>query len=147
MPHMKRAILAAAAALATLVFASAELATNTGKVVVSHAPAALGQSVATTIHVTLPQAQDPPAAINIFAPAGYTANLTAAGGTSIGNVEATAFSYDNNLTLPLTGSVSTDTPSKYASVSQQCAGTPSSAAVWLLNLSVAGQTVVVPLFV
>src|SRR3954471_18031994 len=144
MLQMKRAILAAAAALATLVFANAALAANTGTVVVSHSPAVLGKTVSTTIHVTLPQAQDPPAAINIFAPAGYTANLSGAAGQSIGNVEATAFSYDNNLTLPLTGSVSTDNPANYASVSQQCAGTPSSAAVWLLNLSVAGQTVVVP---
>jgi hypothetical protein len=141
----KGLIVAAVVVLLTLAFATPGLAANTGTVVVSHSTAALGKTVSTTIHVTLPLAQDPPAAINIYAPTGYAANLSAFGG--IGNVEATVFSFDNNLTLPLTGSVSTDNPALYAAGSLLCAGTPSSAAVWLLNLGVAGQTVVVPVFV
>src|SRR5436190_1189572 len=59
-----RAVLVAAAVLATLVFANAALAANTASVAVSHTPMVLAGSQSTTIHVTIPQATDPMAAIN-----------------------------------------------------------------------------------
>jgi hypothetical protein len=141
---MKKSLLAAAAALATLVFANAAFAANTATVAVWHTPMAVGGSNSTTIHVNVPQATDPIAAINIFAPSGYTGTLTQAFGTNIGSVSATAFSYDNNLTLPLEGTVTTDDPAKHTT---DVCSPGANAAVWNLNLSVAGQTLVVPLYV
>jgi hypothetical protein len=141
--HMKKALTAAAAAIATLVLASGALAANTAKVTVWHTPMAVG-STSTTIHVSVPQTTDPIAAINIFAPSGYSATLSQAAGTKIGSVTATAFSYDNNLTLPLDGTVTTDDPAKHTT---DACSPGTNAAVWNLNLSVAGQTLIVPIYV
>ena len=141
---MMKALFAAGAVLASLVVATAAFAANTATVAVSHSPMAVGGSNSTTIHVTVPQATDPIAAINIFVPAGYTGTLGQAPGTKIGDVTATAFSHDNNLTLPLDGTVTTDDPAKHTT---DACSPGTNAAVWNLNLSVAGQTLVVPLYV
>jgi hypothetical protein len=146
-PQMKKTLLAAAAGLATLVFAGNALAANTATIAASHAPMSSGASGATTLHINIPQATDPIAVITIFVPTGYTANLSGAPGTSIGTVEATAFSRTNNLTLPLSGSVSTANPASFTAQSTRCAQTPNSAAVWVLNLTVAGQAIALPVYV
>jgi len=142
-----RAAVATTAALAALVFAGGALAANTGSIAVWHTPMVLAGSSATTIHLTLPQADDPIAAINIYAGAGYGAKLDQAPGTNIGTVDATAFSHTNNLTLPLSGAVVTGAPANFAAQSATCARTPTSQAVWVLALSVAGQSITVPVFV
>jgi hypothetical protein len=142
-----RTSLVAAAGAVALAFAGSALAANTATVAVSHTPMVLNGSSSTTIHVSIPKTTDPIAAINIYVPAGYTPNLSQAAGTNIGSVEASAFSYDNSLTLPLSGSVTTDAPANHASDSSACARTAASAAVWILNLSVAGQTIALPLYI
>lgn len=144
-----RTALAAGAVLATLAFANAALAANTGSVVVSHTPMVLAGSQSTTIHVSVPQSTDPIAAVNIYSGTGYNANLSQAAGTGIGSVEATAFSRDNNLTLPLSGTVVTADPAAAASKqgSLQCTAVPQSQAVWIMNLSVAGNTLQIPIYV
>ena len=142
-----RAALVAAVVGAMLAFAGGAFAANTGSVAVWHTPMVLGGSNSTTIHITLPQTTDPIAAINIYVPAGYTLNTSQAVGTNIGSVDAAAFSYDTNLTLPLSGSVTTDAPASHTADSTACARTATSAAVWILNLSVAGQTIALPLYV
>lgn len=142
-----RAALVAAAVGAMLAFAGGAFAANTGAIAVWHTPMVLGGSTSTTIHVSIPQATDPIAAINIYVPSGYTVNLSQAAGANIGSVDATAFSHDTNLTLPLSGTVTTDAPSSHTPDSTACARTPTSAAVWILNLSVAGQTIALPLYV
>lgn len=144
-----RAVLATAAALATLVFANAALAANTGSVAVWSTPMALANSQSTTIHVNVPQSTDPIAAVNIYSGAGYTLNTSQAAGAQIGTVDATAFSRDNNLVLPLGGPVVADDPAKPANTagSAQCAGVAKSQAVWIMNLSVAGNTLPIPVYV
>jgi hypothetical protein len=142
-----RAALVAAAGAAALAFAGSAIAANTATVAVWHAPMVLNGSSSTTIHVSIPKTTDPIAATNIYVPAGYTLDLSQATGTNIGSVEASAFSYDNGLTLPLSGSVTTDAPANHVSDSSACARTATSAAVWILNLSVAGQTIALPLYV
>jgi hypothetical protein len=148
--HMSRGIRAALVAAtigAMLTFAGGALAANTGKIAIWHTPMVLGGSQSTTLHISIPQATDPIAAISIYMPTGYTVNATQAVGANIGTVDATAFSRDNNLTLPLNGAVTVDAPSSHTAASTACAGTPTSAAVWILNLSVAGQTIALPLYV
>jgi hypothetical protein len=143
---MKKA-LAAAAAVAGLVFAQGALAANTGSISVTHTPMVLAGSTSTTIHVAIPQATDPIAAINIYVPSGYTLNTSQAPGSTIGSVDATAFSQDAGLTLPLSGNVTTASPASVAAQAAQCTGNPASQAVWILNLSVAGQSIQLPLYV
>jgi hypothetical protein len=133
-----RAALVAAAIAASLVAASSALAANTATIAVSSA------GTATTIHISVPQATDPIARIAIFVPAGYTANLSAAPNTNIGSVDATANGHDVGLTLPLTGLVTTDNPASHTS---DVCSPGTHAAVWNLNLSVAGSTLVLPLYV
>jgi len=140
-------LLAAGAAFCALVFAQGAFAANTATIAVSHSPMVLAGSSSTTIHVAIPQSTDPMAAINIFVPSGYTMNTTQAAGTKIGAVDATAFSRDAGLTLPLSGDVTADNPANHTSDSTQCAGVATSQAVWIMNLSVAGQTIALPLYV
>jgi hypothetical protein len=141
---MKRGLTLAAVAAVVLVLAGVALAANTASISVTHTPMATSSSQATTIHVKIPQATDPIARIAIYAPSGYTANLGAAAGSTIGQVGASAFARDTGLILPLSGSVTTESPA--AHTNDVCSpGT--NAAVWMLNLSVAGQTVQVPLYV
>lgn len=142
-----RVLLSTTAALAALVLANAAFAADTGSVAVSHAPQALANGQSTTIHINLPQADDPIASINVYAGAGYTAKLDQPKGANIGTVDATVFAHTPGLVLPLSGNVLVDAPSSYTAQSAACAGTPASAAVWILNLSVAGQTLSVPVFV
>jgi len=144
-----RTALVAAAALATLAFANAALAANTGSVTVWHTPQTLASSQSTTVHVNVPQTTDPIAAVNIYSGTGYTLNTSQAAGTQIGNVDATAFSRDNNLTLPLSGPVVTSDPASAANKagSTGCTKVPQSQAVWIMNLSVAGQTLPIPVYV
>src|SRR5439155_14625643 len=103
--EVRRGLVAFAAALATLAFANAAFAANTGSIAVWHTPMVLAGSQSTTIHVTVPQSTDPIAATNIYVPSGYGVNVGQPAGTSIGTVDATAFSRDNSLTLPLSGTV------------------------------------------
>ena len=143
---MKR-VIAALSVFAALAFAQGAFAANTGTISVSHDPMVLAGSKSTTLHITLPQADDPIAAINIYTPSGYQYNLTQAPGTTIGTVDATVFSHTAGLTLPLSGNVVTASPASFTQQSTQCTGNPTSAAVWVLNLSVAGQTIQLPVYV
>src|SRR5690349_1656189 len=105
-----------AAAGSTLAFAGGAFAANTGALAVWHTPVALAsRSASTTIHVSVPQSTGPIAVVNIYSGTGYDANLSQAPGTNIGTVDAAAFSRDNNLTLPLTGNVTTADPASAAS--------------------------------
>jgi len=140
-------VIAALTAVAALAFAGGALAANTGTLSVSHDPTVLAGSKSTTIHVSLPQADQPIAAISIYAPSGYQTTLSQAAGTTIGTVDATAFSHTAGLVLPLSGNVVTADPASFADKSAQCTGSPTSAAVWVLNLSVAGQTIQLPVYV
>lgn len=146
---LRAAVAAAVAGVAALAFASSALALDRGSLAVSQAPQALATTGTTTIHVAIQPNTPPIAAVNIYSGTGWTANLSGAVGSQIGTVEATAFSRDNNLTLPLSGTVTVADPSAAANAagSAQCTGLPKSQAVWIMNLSVAGQTLAIPMYV
>jgi hypothetical protein len=139
-----RTVVVATVAVATLVFANAAFAANTASFSVWHTPMVLAGSDSTTIHVSIPQTTDAIAAINIYVPAGYGVTLNQAPATSIGNVDATALAHDGGLTLPLSGPVTVENP---ASHTTDVCSPGTNAAVWNMNLSVAGQTLVVPIYV
>jgi hypothetical protein len=133
-----RTALAAASAAATLVFATSALAANTAKIAVSSA------GTATKIHISVPQTTDPIAAITIYVPAGYTVSLGQAAGANIGSVDATAVGHDVGLTLPLSGPVTVTSP---VTLAGDVCSPGTHTAIWNLNLSVAGSTLVLPLYV
>jgi hypothetical protein len=142
MTRLIRAGIAAAAALAMLVAAgAASAAPNTGSIAVSFSPMALGSSSSATIHVSTAQSDDSIAAVNI-----YTNATIASGtpGTQIGSVEATAFAHDAGLNLPLTGPVTADDPAKHTT---DACSPGANMAVWVMNLSAAGQTLPIPIYV
>lgn len=142
----------AATALAALAVAGQAFAAYTPKLAVNQT------ATDTTIHLTIPPADDPSAALVFFAPAGTQANLTATAGSTIGTLEAKASAAAlGGATLPLTGTVEARAASgTYLSSGQQvpiaaaamrCTGVGTHAAYWVLKLSAAGQTLEVPLFV
>jgi hypothetical protein len=138
MKSTHRAALAAALAAATMVFAAGALAANTATVSVATA------GTATTLHFTVPQTTDGIAQINIFVPNGYTMNLNQSANATIGTTTATANAHDLGLTLPLLGPVTVTSPTTLPG--DMCSpGTHS--AIWVLNLSVSGQTLMLPLYV
>ena len=97
-----------------------------------------------TIKVSQAQTDPQPAKITIYVPAGYTLNTTQTAGSVIGKTTGTVFARDLNIPLPLEGDVVVDSPAKY--VTNPCSpGTHQ--AVWILRLSVAGQTIALPVYV
>jgi hypothetical protein len=139
-------LIAAAAILAGLILApGAFAAPNSSSISVAFDPAKLGSSSSTTIHVNVATTSDAVAQINIFAPTGVAANLSAAAGTKIGSVDATAIAHDQGgLTLPLSGDVVADNPATHTA---DACSPGTNQAVWNMSLSVAGQTLVIPIYV
>lgn len=136
--------LVAVAAITTLVLANAALAApNTGSIAVSYSPMKPGSSDSTTIHVSVAQSTDSIAAVNIFTGTELV-NGGGAPNTQIGTVDATAFAHDAGLNLPLSGPVTTDDPAKHTT---DACSPGVNFAVWNMNLSAAGQTLVIPIYV
>lgn len=84
-----------------------------------------------------------PARITIYVPTGYTINASQAPGTKIGTTTGTVFARDQSIPLPLSGDVVVVPPTTNA---PGCDPVPH-LAVWNLALSVAGQTINLPLHV
>ena len=91
-----------------------------------------------------PGPADPqPAKIQIYVPTGYTINASQTPGTKIGTTTGTVFASDQNIPLPLSGDVVVVPPTTNA---PGCDPVPH-LAVWNLALSVAGQTINLPVHV
>jgi hypothetical protein len=96
-----------------------------------------------TIQVSQAQTDPQPLRISIYVPTGYSINSSAAPGTKIGSTTGTVFSRDANIPLPLSGDVVAVPPTTNA---PGCDPVPH-LAVWNLALSVAGQTINLPVHV
>jgi hypothetical protein len=131
---VKLAVLAGAA-MTALAFAGNALAVQ--KLSIAQTPTSL------TIKVTQAQADQQPAKISIYVPSGYTINTSAAPGTTIGTTSGSIFARDANIPLPLSGNVVVVPPNTNA---PGCA-TGTHLAVWNLALSVAGQSINLPVHV
>src|SRR5438552_4544204 len=124
------------AAVAALAFAGTALATQ--RIAVSQTSTSL------TIKVSQDQSDVQPAKIQIYVPSGYTPTLGAAPGTKIGTTTGHVFARDVGVPLPLEGDVIVDDPAKHTT---DACSPGTNAAVWNMNLSVAGQTLVLPIYV
>jgi hypothetical protein len=96
-----------------------------------------------TIKVSQAQTDAQPARISIYVPTGYSINASATPGTKLGSTTGNVFSRDANIPLPLSGDVIA------AATSQGIAACDAGShiAVWVLQLSVAGQTINLPVHV
>src|SRR5439155_7067561 len=89
------------------------------------------------------QSDQQPARIAIYVPTGYSINTSAAPGTKIGTTSGSVFARDANIPLPLSGDVVVVPPTTNA---PGCDPVPH-IAVWNLALSVAGQSINLPVHV
>src|SRR5437763_1665493 len=128
---------AAALALAFTAMAAASYQPAMGIFQQTYVP---GGSKPVTIVVGQEAADDPTARIVIYAPPGYTATLTQAPGTTIGQVTADVKILDlSTNTFTLKGPVKADNPANYPAASNPCTPGVAHEAVWTLNAAVAGQ--------
>jgi hypothetical protein len=135
MKRLAKLAVLAGAGVTALAFAGNALAVQ--KLSVSQTATSL------TIKVTQAQSDAQPAKIQIFVPAGYTLNTSAAPGTTIGTTAGSVFARDANIPLPLSGNVVVAPPNTNAA---PCF-TGTHMAVWLLQLQVAGQAINLPVAV
>jgi len=143
----KRLGLVGAGAVAALAFASVTLAAYSPTLTITRHVDILGGSTITDIAVAQTAADDPTAAVAIYAPAGFSATLNQPAGTQIGTLEgfviAGAFA---GAQIPVGGTVATEDPTNAAvmAAAKGCTGTETHTAVWRLHVTAAGQTVPEP---
>jgi hypothetical protein len=104
-----------------------------------------GVAAATTVQVTEDKTDAAPLKITIYQATGYTATLGQPAGTQIGTVHADlqALAISPDAIIQADGTVLTADPATYTS--NTCAP-GSHAAVWLLHVTVSGQTIDVPVY-
>jgi hypothetical protein len=135
MKTILRLAVLAVASTAVLAFAGNALATQ--KLSVKQSTTSL------TIKVSQAQTDAQPARISIYVPTGYTINASAAPGSKIGSTSGTVFSRDASIPLPLSGDVIAVPPTTNAPGCDPA----THIAVWNLALSVAGQSINLPVHV
>ncbi len=129
---------AAALALSVTAVAAASYTPSMGVFQATYKPSGAGF---VTIVVAQEKVDDPTARIVIYAPLGYTAKLSQAPGTQIGDVAADVQILDLSSTnvFPLSGPVKVDSPANYPAASNLCTLGVTHEAVWTLNAALAGQ--------
>lgn len=135
MKTILRLAVLAVAGTAVLAFAGNALATQ--KLSVKQSTTSL------TIKVSQAQTDAQPARISIYVPTGYTINASATPGSKIGSTSGTVFSRDASIPLPLSGDVVAVPPTTNAPGCDPA----THIAVWNLALSVAGQSINIPVHV
>ena len=145
-----RFVVLAAAAFAALAFAGSALAAYKPIMFINQSTYQPSAAADVEIVISVPADQDATAKAVIIAPSTYQANLTAAAGTTIGSVSARVKANDlAGAILKLSGTVvvGTLTDATTAAAATQCTGTPSHTTVWILNATLQGQTLRIPVFV
>jgi len=142
---VRRILVSTVVPAAALVFAGSALATYTPRLVVTQA------ATATSIHLTIPKADDATLKLTIYTPPGAAATLNQAPGTQIGTVTAqvNAKAISPDAILPLTGTVvvANPTDATIMAAATACTQSTTHAATWALVLSAAGQTLQVPAWI
>jgi hypothetical protein len=133
-----------------LAFAAPSFAAYTPSLIIEQSSYKVGAASTVDVFLAMGQNDDPTAKMTIFSPAGYSANLTAAPGTKIGTVVARVKAKAlGNALLTLAGDVLVANPTDPAiqAAATQCTGTTTHTTIWVLNTSLQGQTVAIPVFV
>jgi hypothetical protein len=133
--------LLAAAAATTLAFVSSALGAYAPKLVINQS------DETTAIKYSQTDADDPMAHTTILAPLGFSGNFALTPGTTIGTLEgsvvAGAF---GGATVPVAGTIIAGDPAnaQLMATAKQCTGTETHTAIWLLNVTAAGQSLPAP---
>jgi len=133
-----------------LAFAAPAFSAYNPSLIMEQSSYKLGATSTADVFIAIDPDADPTAQLRIFAPAGYSANLTAAPGTKIGSVVARVKAKAlGGALLTLAGDVLVANPSDPAIIaaSTQCTGKSTHTTIWVLNTSLQGQTVAIPVFV
>lgn len=146
MTTVRRAALVASASAIAPVFAGSALAAYTPRIVISHAPLAIGSAATTDLTVSFNQNDDATAKATIYAAPEYTGvTLDQAPGTQVGTVDASVIAKLISPTpLPLRGTIKAADPLKY--VSNPC-DPGIHAVVLVLALQAAGRELDVPAYI
>src|SRR5919199_3368442 len=135
-----------AAAAAALALAAPSMAQNEPEFTVVPYDVALGQVADTELDLILPSSTAAPAKVTIYAAPGYTADLTQAPGTKVGDVFATVAS--GGASLDVRGDVVADNPANYAADPRAQACAPGThAAVWVITITLGGTSLRIPIYV
>jgi hypothetical protein len=146
-----RLALLACAGIVALAVANAAWAAYTPRLIVGGTSHALNARNSVVIGVSQSQNDDPTAKITINVPAGYQENLTQAPGTQIGIVQGTVILRGaGNATVAIQGTVKTDDPARYLDPAVNQCDKPvplRHTAVWLLDVTIAGNPFRIPIYV
>jgi hypothetical protein len=150
---MKKSIrlaLLAGACFLGLAFAAPAFSAYNPSLIMEQSNYKLGAATTADVFIAIGPNDDPTAKLTIFSPVGYSANLTAAPGTKIGSVVARVKAKAlGGALLTLAGDVLVANPTDPAiqAAATQCTGKTAHTTIWVLNTSLQGQTVAIPVFV
>jgi hypothetical protein len=145
-----RSVLLAGASFVGLALAAPALAAYAPSLTIEQSSYKLGAATTVDDFVFARSTDDATAKLTIFGPKGYTANITQAAGTKIGAVLAIVKAKAlGGALLPLAGDVVVANGADPAIVtaSQRCTGRPANQSTWILNASLQGQAIQIPVFV
>jgi hypothetical protein len=145
-----RMALLACASFVGLALAAPAVAAYNPSLTIEQSSYKLGAPATIDVFLAVPKDDDATAKLTIFSPGGYSANLTASPGTKIGKVVAIVKA--NQLAgalLTLSGDVVVANPADPAIVTAagQCTPGVTNDTIWVLNASLQGQTINIPVFV
>ena len=145
-----RLLVLACVSFIALAVAGTALAAYTPRLIINQQTYRPGAAGGVEIFASIPQAHDATAKLMIIAPPGYTATLTQAPGARIGSVVARVKANAlGGAILPLTGNVTVGNPADptLQAAATRCTTTPTHQAIWILNLTLQGQSLQVPVYV
>ncbi len=145
-----RLALLACASFIGLALAAPALAAYKPSLTIEQSSYSVGAPTTADVFIFADQNDDPTAKLTIFSPAGYSSVLTQAPGTKIGAVVALVKAKAlGGALLPLAGDVLVANPADAAimAAALRCTGITTNQANWVLNTSLQGQTVAIPVFV
>jgi hypothetical protein len=145
-----RLALLVGACFAGLAFAAPSFAAYKPSLIIEQTSYKLRAAPTVDVFIHIGANDDPTAKLTIFSPVGYGSTLTAAPGTKIGTVVAQVKAKAlGGAILPLAGDVLVANPADptIQAASQQCTQTTTHTSIWILNTSLQGQTVAIPVFV
>lgn len=102
----------------------------------------------TAIKYSQTDADDPLAKVQILVPAGFSGNFALTPGTTIGTLEGSVIAGEfGGATVPVAGTIVSGDPANATlmATAKQCTGTETHAAIWLLNVTAAGQSLPAPI--
>ncbi|HEX9415299.1 MAG TPA: hypothetical protein VF895_01165 [Gaiellaceae bacterium] len=138
--------LLAVAGVGALAFAGVALAAYSPALTVSEGVTDTG-SLTTEIAFSQSNSDDPTARLVILAPLGFTATLNQSPGTQIGTLDGSVFAGAlGGAIVPVTGTVTVGDPTNATlmGAASQCTGVAAHQAIWLLNVTAAGQSLPAP---